>query len=110
MGVGFAKDAESQNKQNRSLKNRAKSIYFKAQNYSVGRKESLHYKNASPEELERVRNIIRKQQRRNRIISLVVGTITLGLLVYFAFFHDFHWKHREVIKNDDGTVEYRWVE
>lgn len=90
MGSGFAKDAEHRNRQNRSLRERSKNIYFQHKNYSVRRKDSLNYKKASPEELRQIRAKIKKQQKRTTIITLVVGSVMLSLLTYFFFFHHFH--------------------
>ena len=44
MGVGFAKDAESQNKQNTGLRNRLKNKYFIKQDYKVRNKNGLNFK------------------------------------------------------------------
>ncbi len=85
MGVGFAKDAESQNKQNRSLQNRLREKYFKDQKYNPKRTKTLNYKQASEEELNLILTKLQKQKRQERIrIAVVLILIAIIGILYLT--------------------------
>ena len=86
MGVGFAKDAEANQRNNARLKNSFQEKYFKNQKYKIKKSHGLNLKPASEEELLRVRLKIEKQEKRNLWISIIIWTLALGTLAYFFLF------------------------
>lgn len=86
MGVGFAKDGESRNKQNAGLRNRLKEKYFLKQEYKISNKVSLHFREASPNELNQIRSKLDMQKRATRKRSFLVLTVLVLFIIYLVFF------------------------
>ena len=84
MGVGFAKDAESQNKKNRKLLEHQRNKYFKNQTYNAKRRSNLNYKSATQEQLNKIRLKLAKQKERTRlrIITLLVTIMLICIILY----------------------------
>lgn len=77
MGVGFAKDGEGTGRNNRNMLLNQREKYFKKQNYKRKQKNSLKYKSASEEEIQKIKRKMLKQNRKEKRITL---------FVLFAFF------------------------
>lgn len=85
MGVGFAKDAESQNKKNRRLLEHQRNKYFKNQTYNAKRTSNLNYKSASKEQLKNIRLKLAKQNKKSRAkVFVLIVLIILIMAVLFV--------------------------
>lgn len=84
MGVGFAKDAESQNKKNRKLLEQQRNKYFKNQTYKATRKSNLIYKPATKEQLKNIRLKLAKQKKKSstRVLVLIVLLILIIAVLF----------------------------
>ncbi len=83
-GIGFVRDAQNSARQNRDqLKNKSnfdKSTTGKAQS------KPLKFKEASPEQLEKLRNELAETRKKETLRMIIVGTILVAICTLTIWF------------------------
>jgi hypothetical protein len=84
-GAGFNMDASNRLKSNRSLKSSKRPKFKEGQETTyLKNRRPLKLKEVSKEKLEQLKKKILKNRRRDKIKSLITGTITLVILLLLA--------------------------
>lgn len=85
MGVGFAKDGESQLKSNRALKNSSRNKFKQGQETYLKNRGRLVFKNISKEDLEKFKQKLKQENKIEIIKTTIIVVFVLTLLSFLCY-------------------------
>lgn len=83
-GIGFVRDAQNSARQNRDqLKNKSN---FDKSSAGKGHSKQLKFKEATPEQLEKLRNELAETRKNETLRMIIVGTMLVAICTITIWF------------------------